>query len=439
MRFASSSSVYEYLNSFMNLERALDPKSFRLDRMEALRELFGRPDESYRITHVAGSKGKGSTATMLAAVMDEDSGPTGLYTSPHLLDYTERIAIAGRPVVDAVLLPAAEALAAGLEAAGDSYVPGGEPPTFFELLTMLGFLCFKAAGCDRAVVEVGLGGRLDSTNVVSPEACVITPIELEHTEILGDTIAKIAAEKAGILKPGVPVFTSAVRPEALEVIRARAEALGCPFYALDEEAAIRDVSIGAEGTRAVVSYRDASLFGHDLELRSPMAGSVQARNAALAALAARKLGMGEEAIRAGIAKARLRARFEILPGDPVVVLDGAHTPDSVAAAAADFKTIFPAGGVLLFGCAKDKAPAAMAASLRESFGEVIVTRPGTFKQSDTESIAAAFASSGYAVTRIDDTEEAFRTALALARGKGLPLLVTGSFYLCGIAAGLSGR
>ncbi len=438
MRFSDPGDVYAYLNRFLNFERKLEPTEYRLDRMHRLRELFGRPDESYRVVHVAGSKGKGSTATMIAACLGAAGRRVGLYTSPHLLSFTERIAIGGVPVDDGTLLSCAAELAVTMDGEGPEDFPGGEAPTYFELLTMLGFLCFRKAGCDDAVIEVGLGGRLDSTNVVTPAACVITPIELEHTELLGGTIPLIAYEKAGIVKPGVPVFTSATRPDALAVIRARALELGSPLTVLDEAVSLEDVQVSAAGTSALAMWRDKSIFAAPMELRTPMIGRVQARNAAVAAMVAGSLGVGEPAILRGIGSARLRARFEILSGDPVVILDGAHTEDSIRACAEDFSAIFPGGGHLLFGCAKDKPARPMAAALRPFFSSAIVTKPGTFKESDTADIEAAFAAEGFGVSRIDDTDEAIGTAMRRASAAGLPLLVTGSFYLCAAAASMLG-
>ncbi len=436
MQFGNSDEVYAYLDRFLNFERRLEPTAYRLDRMQALRELFGRPDTAYRIVHVAGSKGKGSTATMIASILGIDEPAVGLYTSPHLMHFTERIAINMLPVSEPDIIKAAVELSERLDTESPDDFPGGETPTYFELLTMLGFLCFRDAGCTSAAIEVGLGGRLDSTNIVEPVACAITPIELEHTDLLGTTIPEIASEKAGIIKRGVPVFTSAARPEALAVIRAKARELGSHLRVLDDEATIREYGISPAGTTAIIDWRDDSLFAGPLEVRTPLIGMVQARNAALAAMVCRSLGSSVEAIQKGIARARLRARFEIIPGDPTVVIDGAHTADSVRACADDFGRLFPDGGVLLFGCAKGKPPLPMAEALSALFGSVMVTRPGTFKESDPEEIAAAFKDTGFAVTRIDETNEAIERALAEASRRGLPLLVTGSFYLCAAAAAL---
>ena len=311
MTFSDENEVYAYLNRFLNFERKLEPTEYRLDRMLRLMELFGHPDRKYRIVHVAGSKGKGSTATMIASIIAEAGGVVGLYTSPHLLSFTERIAINGKPVPTDILLPCARELSERMDKESPEDFPGGEAPTYFELLTMLGFLCFRDAGCTDAVIEVGLGGRLESTTVVTPEACGITPIDLEHTDILGDTIEKIAAEKAGIMKPGIPTFTSATRPEALQVFRSRASELAAPLTILDEVLDVVDCGIDVKGTTATARWRDEAAFGPELRLRTPMIGTVQARNAALAATVARRLGYGDGIIARGIAKAKSIGRAHV--------------------------------------------------------------------------------------------------------------------------------
>ncbi|MBU0955948.1 MAG: hypothetical protein KKI09_11025 [Spirochaetes bacterium] len=437
MNFDCADDVYAFLNRFLNFERKLDPIEYRLDRMHKLKADFGKPDECCPLFHVAGSKGKGSTATMLASIIQQRDAPAGLFTSPHLLHFTERIAIGGRPVQDDVLLPAARILADGLQGMSPESFPGGEAPTYFELLTILGFLCFRLAGCKKAVIEVGLGGRLDSTNIIKPIASLITPIELEHTEILGATIPLIAAEKAGIIKAGVPAFTSAQRPEALEVMRRKADAEQSALYILDEEMKLSDISMSRTGSTATLECKDRSLLGDPLRLQLPVIGQVQLRNAALAALAAAHAGYSRTEILAGLAASRLRARFEIIPGNPIIILDGAHTVDSVAACRRDFVELFPEGGVLLFGCAKDKKVQELAKQFGPEIKDVVLTRPGTFKESNLEAMTAAFGEQGYQAACIPETAQAINTAKDLARQRGLPLLVCGSFYLCAeVASGL---
>ncbi len=219
-RFADPDDAFAYIESFTNFERRrLTPldREYRLDRMFSLLEHFGRPHEAFACFHVAGTKGKGSTAAFLAGALRAAGHRTGLYLSPHVSSYNERITIDGDAVAPALLTEVASRIAAELDAGALEDLRGGFGPTTFELLTLLAFLCFRESGCREAVIEVGIGGRLDATNVVTPTASVITPLDLEHTQLLGDTLASIAREKAGIIKPGRPAFVGHQLPEAREV------------------------------------------------------------------------------------------------------------------------------------------------------------------------------------------------------------------------------
>ncbi len=432
--FRTVQDIYEYFLSFVNAEKG-QAVEFKLDRMRDLAARLGRPEAASPCLHVAGSKGKGSVSTMLASILEASGRRTGLYTSPHILDFRERITRAGEFFPDGAYLAAMEELAPLVVGAGPGRFAGSELPTFFELATLLAFMVYRNQGCDATVYEVGLGGRLDSTNIVTPEASVITVIELEHTEFLGTTIPAIAGEKAGILKPGVPAFTGSRDPAALEVFRRIAAERACDLRVLGEECEIRNVRLTPSGTEAMVAYRDREVFPEPVLLRTPLIGEAQAENAALAALTARLSSFrpSPEAVLRGIARASLPARFQILPGEPPVILDGAHTPASMAYTAEAFRRLFPGPGVLVFACAQDKRPVDMARVLSGRFRRAIVTRPGTFKKSDPETAAEAFEAEGIAVDRIPDTEEALRTGLERAVAEGVPLLVTGSFYLCAAA------
>lgn len=426
--FKDADDVYRWLNLYLNFERKTDAKEYRLDRMRKLHHDFAYPDRAYRVIHIAGSKGKGSTSAMLESILRAGGLKTGLFTSPHFISFTERIAIDGIPVANDILLPAAKKLAEYMDGKKPEDFPGEENPTYFELLTILGFLCFRDAGIDIAIVEVGLGGRLDSTNVVEPELTAITGIELEHTDILGKTIAAIAAEKAGIIKEGVPVFTAAWKEDALEVIKATAKNSSAKLVTLDEVLKIEELRVDRSGSRFLAKTADAP----PLRLQIAMHGEHQARNASLALIIARYLGFDDEVIRAALANVRLRARFEIMDRGSGIVLDGAHTTDSIEAAVKDFSLLFPGKGLLLFGCAADKNAASMAAILRQDFDSVIITKPGDFKESDLKKMEAAFLDEGFTVKCLENTEMAVREAVREALEKKLPLLVTGSFYLCAI-------
>ncbi len=432
--FRTVQDIYEYLLSFVNAEKG-QAVEFKLDRMRDLAARLGWPEAASPCLHVAGSKGKGSVSTMLASILEASGRKTGLYTSPHILDFRERITRAGEVFPDVAYLAAMEELAPLVVGASPGRFVGNELPTFFELTTLLAFLVYRGEGCNAAVYEVGLGGRLDSTNIVTPEASVITVIELEHTEYLGTTIPEIAGEKAGIIKPGVPAFTGSRDPAALEVFRKVAAERGCELRVLAEECEVRDVRLTRSGTEALAAYRDREVFPEPIRLRTPLIGEAQAENAALAALAARLSSFrpSPEAVLEGIEGASLPARFQILPGEPPVILDGAHTPASMAFTAEAFRRLFPGPGVLVFACAEDKRPGEMARVLAGLFRRAIVTRPGTFKKSDPESAAEAFRAAGYEVDLVPDTKEALGIGIERARSEGVPLLVTGSFYLCAAA------
>lgn len=432
--FRTVQDIYEYFLSFVNVEKG-QTVEFKLDRMRDLASRLGRPEAASPCLHVAGSKGKGSVSTMLAKILEASGRKTGLYTSPHILDFRERITRAGEFFPDSAYLSAMGELAPLVVGAGPERFAGNELPTFFELSTLLAFLVHRGQDCDAAVYEVGLGGRLDSTNIVTPEASVITVIELEHTEYLGTTIPAIAGEKAGIVKSGVPVFTGSRDPAALEVFRRISAQRGCELRVLSEECSIRDIRLTRAGTESVVTFRDREVFPEPVLIRTPLVGEAQAENAALAALAARLSSFRPppEAVLEGIARASLPARFQILPGEPPVILDGAHTPASMAYTAEAFRRLFPGPGVLVFACAEDKRPDDMARILSGRFRRAIITRPGTFKKSDPRTAARAFEAEGFEVDRIPDTEDALKTGLERARAEGVPLLVTGSFYLCAAA------
>ena len=219
-RFGSTDDVFEYLMRFVNVEKG-QATEFKLDRMRDLATALGNPHLGPYTIHIAGSKGKGSVSAMCASILEAAGYRCGLYTSPHLLRWKERISLAGKEIPEEAILPLMDGILPLVEGKKSKDYIGSEEPTFFELTTLLAFMVFRHLGCDAQVIETGLGGRLDSTNIVMPDVTVITPIELEHTQFLGNTIGKIAFEKAGIIKKGKILCVSQQRNEAMEVIRAR--------------------------------------------------------------------------------------------------------------------------------------------------------------------------------------------------------------------------
>ncbi|HEV7587894.1 MAG TPA: Mur ligase family protein, partial [Longimicrobium sp.] len=299
-----------------------------LERTQELLAGVGDPHRRFRSLHVAGTNGKGSVSALCdAALRAADPGRTvGLYTSPHLVSFDERIRVGGRPIDRELLLACETRLRPAIERIGAS---------FFEATTAIAFLCFAEAGVEVAVVEVGLGGRLDSTNVLEPAACAVTNIARDHTEYLGDTLEEIAAEKAGIFKPGVIAIVGEREPLPLAVLRARAATTGAPLVVLDEVATVDAVQVSLEGTR----FRLASARWGSRALRIPLVGAHQARNAALAAellgVLPDDLRPGWDATEAGFSAVRWPGRMQVerIRGT-TWVLDVAHNSAGVAALAA---------------------------------------------------------------------------------------------------------
>ena len=428
--FRTPPDVFSWAESFTNLERGSypsDKRVYRLDRMHGLLEMFDNPEARLRIIHVAGTKGKGSTSALLASVLHAAGRRTGLYTSPHVESYFERIAIAGEPRQPELLVRVGREVKAVIDTLPPEDFPGHYGPTTFELLTLLAFLYFRESGCKEAVVETGIGGRLDATNVVSSAASVITPLDLEHTEILGDTLEKIAMEKAGIIKPGAPCFIGLQPLQVKEVIRQVCRERGSAPAFLDEETSELTAAVDTKGTS--FSLR---LAGGPVErFRLSMLGAFQAENAALAYLLLRRTRpeITGEQYRQGFLDTTLPVRMELRGTDPVVVLDGAHTPLAVTRLKDAFRAVFPGEAILLFGSVSGKNPRAMAEIMAPYFFRIIISTPGTFKESNPKEVADIFRAVKPDATLLEpDPRQALRLAMEESEGKR-PILVTGSFYM----------
>ncbi len=431
--------LFGWIESFTNLERTgavFSARAYQLERMQRLAGRLGEPQNRFRSFHVAGSKGKGSTSALLAWTLQASGLRTGLYTSPHVESYLERYAVLEKGTSDPrpeLLAELGERLREHIDALPPDFLREYGKPTTFELLTLLAFELFGSSGCQAAVLEVGIGGRLDATNVVTPELCLLTPIELEHTDVLGDTLGQIAREKGGIIKPGVPVYSAAQEPPVRAVLRGIAGQRGSPLVFLDEELTELSSRYTREGTELSLRFRGEAANTYRLAL----IGDFQAENAALVALAVRQtLGLAEEALRRGFLAARLPARMELLRSSPPVVLDGGHTPRSVERVLAAFQALFGSDGVLLFGAARGKKIAEMAALLGPAFRRIVITTPGTFKESDPAETHRLFRRQCPDARLQPDTAAALAQALELTEGRR-PLLVLGSFYLAGEVRRLS--
>ena len=357
-----------------------------LSRIRALLRELKHPERAYRSIIIAGTNGKGSTSAMIESIVRASGVRTGFYTSPHLVDIRERWMIDGAMIEPELLDRSIEEL----HGAADRV---GIVPTYFEALTVVAFIAFARAGCELVVLEVGMGGRLDATNVVKPIASVITPIGLDHQEFLGDTIAKIAFEKAGVIHRGAVVLTSNEDERVLRILRRRAEKFGNRFIVVSGE--------------------------HD----TPLAGTFQRRNAALAVATARALGIDEKAIEAGVSNTRWRGRLECLTvGDKQIWIDGGHNPHAVAQTAPFIDAHVPRPRLLVFGIMSDKDVSAVTGALFPLFDRIITTEPYP-----PRSVAAG---SFPGATPIADPDEAFRAALASGERS---IVVTGSLYLAGAA------
>jgi dihydrofolate synthase/folylpolyglutamate synthase len=402
----------------------LEPRGIRLelDRMRTALALRGDPQRSLRVVHVAGTNGKGSVSAMVAAALRAAGLRVGLYTSPHLHRFVERIRVDGRPLGERALARRVTALRAFLES------PGAPALTFFEVATLLAFEVFRDARVDVVVLEVGLGGRLDATNVIeAPLACAITRIARDHEAYLGDTLAKIALEKTGIVKPGVPLVVGARDAEARGAIAARAQAVGAaPVLRLDEEIRVHDAPRG----RLAVQVGEVRIDA----LRPALVGAHQHENVAVAvgvlvALRSRGIAVSDDAIRAGIARVRWPGRLErVTRGGMHYVFDAAHNPDGCVALGAALAAMPRRGTrVLLFAAMRDKDHAQMLATLAPHCDAVVHTRPETPRAAEPEELAAS-----YPGTCVRDVSTALRDARELA-GKGGTVVVAGSIYLLAVA------
>jgi dihydrofolate synthase/folylpolyglutamate synthase len=417
------------MSRFINMERGQKIKSFRIDRMEALSALAGRPDRCAPCIHIAGSKGKGSVTAMITGILEASGKRTARYMSPHVSNIRERLCLGANFFDEEVYVSAGDELRGIVENCRKSnplFASDEDLPTYFEIMTLFFFLCARRSRCDAMVVETGMGGRLDATNIIDPLVSVITIIELEHTAFLGGTIEAIAGEKAGIIKQGKPLVLAGQRDAALRVFRERARDRQCKLVYFPETAEIKNISTTTEGTEFELGF---TAQNSPLKLFIPVPGKVQAENAALSVIATLSAfpQTGHDALRRGLAGFSLPARFERISQTPPVIIDGAHTPESLSLCIETFVSLYGEGGVLVFGCAIDKDVNSMAKIASPHFSKIFITTPGTFKQSDPAAVYKAFAAEKTCL--VENTSEAVGRALEFARQNNLPMLGTGSFYL----------
>jgi dihydrofolate synthase/folylpolyglutamate synthase len=433
----------DYLYSFVDysLTRGFrnQPGLFDLDRMVEFMAYLGNPHQAYPILHVAGTKGKGSVSALCASALQAAGYKVGLYTSPHLQDYAERIQLDRQPIPHADLVALVNEIR--------PFLDQGTRLTTFEITTALAFLYFARQGATAVVAEVGLGGRLDATNIVTPLVSVITSLSYDHMQVLGNTLAEIAGEKAGIIKPGVPVVLAPQVDEARQVVERIAGERSASLVQVGDDVRFLPLEHSLDGQSLFVwdaaeqplmdAFRRGEPGWEPLRLFIPLLGQHQAENAAVAyaalQVASRNgLPITVGAIQQGFARASWSGRFEILQRRPPVIVDSAHNRDSAVKLRQTLEDYFPGKRIILvFGASEDKDIAGMFAELLSQASQVIVTRSYHPRAADPEQLAQEAARHNQRVTIVPAVEDALVEGLRRLDENSL-LLVTGSIF---IAAG----
>jgi dihydrofolate synthase/folylpolyglutamate synthase len=432
-----------FLDSLVNFERIPPRKdlsqAFKFKRVQRLMSDLGNPQKRFRSVHIAGTKGKGSTAAMLAAMLRQNKLTVGLYTSPHIMDLRERITINGR------MIPEPEMTRLTARVATVARRMKNDPPSYFEVLTAVAFLYFASRKVDIAVVETGLGGRLDATNVLRPEVCAITSISFDHMEQLGDTLPDIAEEKAGIFKPGVPVISARQLPEVKRVLKRAAQRTGCPllFAGEDFEYTYRFESSRSAGPQSRICVTTPTNYYDHLPV--PLLGEHQAMNCVVALglldqLRAKNYEVNDEALMLGLSQVVLPGRMEIIHTEPRVLVDGAHNAASVEAVMrAIGQNITYDSMVLVFGCGIDKDVDGMLRVLALGADKIIFTRSTNPRAAEPSELTARYKE---ITGRVEQNAPNLRAALEIA-GKAVTrddlICITGSFYLVADAKRLFGQ
>jgi len=415
-------------------------QKFGLENITILSAGLGNPHKAVPCVHIAGTNGKGSTAAMLESILRAAGLRTGLYTSPHLERINERIRINGEDISDESLAVAWTRVRASIEllmAAGKL----AAHPTYFECLTAMAFFAFAQQGVDFAVYEVGLGGRLDATNIVSPEVAIITPVDFDHENFLGHSIEEIAGEKAGIIKPGLWVVSSGERPEPRAVIARRCAELGVRLVEVDSAWQIESVWASDGCYSATVSSADSS---KRITVEPPLPGRFQIRNALSAAtasylLAERGFSTNDEAVPRGIATVRWPGRLERLSHQPAVYLDGTHNPAGARELLKFWEENFRGRRILLvYGAMRDKAVDEIAGLLFPRADSVILTEPRQPRAISAPLLAEITGHLAVQSTVVQDPGEALERALGMA-GPDDVIFATGSLYLAGDLRGYWSR
>lgn len=425
--------LYSFVDYSLKHSSELAKADFNLERMFALMESLGNPQTKYPIIHVAGTKGKGSTSALCAAALGAAGYTVGLYTSPHLLDYTERIQINGEPITHEQLTELVEEV--------KPHVAKIEKLTTFEITTALAFMAFAKYGVNAAVFEVGLGGRLDATNVVTPKVSVITSLSYDHMAVLGNTLTLIAGEKAGIIKDGVPVVSSPQKEEALEVLERAAKLKGCEFTLVGKDVKFELVESSLTGQRLKVESRKSKVEGQSVTvygqpstiiLQIPLLGIHQIENAATAYTALKVSGIPitDAQVQKGFSQVKWRARFEIARLDPPLIFDSAHNQDSFEKLRETLETYFPGRPVyLIFGASEDKNIPGMFAEMKSKIRKIIITKADHPRALEVEKIQGLAEQAGAESEAVVPVKDALARALDLSSKDGSIVLSAGSMFV----------
>ena len=427
-----------WLYGFVDNEAVRPPRDdsrYDLRRVRLLLERLDNPHLKAKTVHIAGSKGKGSTAAMIASALRQAGYKTGLFTSPHLIETYERFKINENFISEDEFIAEVDKLYP-IIATINTEARYGELTTF-EIMTGIAFDFFAQNGVEWQVIEVGLGGRLDATNVVVPEVSVITTINLEHTDVLGDRLSEIATEKAGIIKRGVPVVSAPQVEEVRAVIESACHKMDAPLIFVDLET--------VSSSRYAVGMQLFNVEGrHDTyEFRTPLLGTYQRVNAALAVAALEALidrgvaGIDKDSVERGLEKTDWPGRFQVLDRQPLIIVDGAHNPASAREFVASLAAYLDGAGplhpaVLVIGASADKDVHGMAEVLTPAFDEVVVTHTRHPRAMDVAQLGRAFESLGMRVNYTSTVAEAIVLAVKLAGPNGL-VCVTGSLFAVGEA------
>lgn len=434
--------IYSFVDYSLTKQLTYSPEKFNLDRMFRLLELLDHPHKKYPVIHITGTKGKGSVSAFLASILYQAGYKVGLYTSPHLIDYTERIQVDGKPIDKISFLSILDEIKPAIEKVPEI--------TTFEITTALAMTVFARQKVDFAVLEVGLGGRLDATNVVDPLVSVITTVSYDHQAVLGDTLAAIAGEKAGIIKPGRTVVVSNQSTEAYNVIEQRANELGSPLLSVGKDVHYVSASHSLDGQRFWVWQphqqgkmdqfleNPDGIAWHPMEYFTPLLGAHQIENAVTAFLTiqtVRAAGyeISEQAVADGFLNVSWHCRFEVISRNPLIVLDSAHNRDSAQKLRITLDDYLPGKNILLlFGASEDKDVHGILVDLLPRVNKVFATQTIHPRAMEASSIVKLVHQMGKPARAILPFQKAFEEITGMA-GPNEAVLVAGSIFLAAAA------